>query len=74
MTDKDETPGGEQDDISFLRTVVFEACVYWVVQIKNDIVALTCFSSSSTKDGGTTESARLCMATEGFGKEDQIEG
>ncbi|KAI6237110.1 hypothetical protein M3Y95_00230500 [Aphelenchoides besseyi] len=51
MADKEETAGGEQDDVSFLRT--------------SDIVALTCISSS-TKDG-ITETGRVSMVTEGFG-------
>uniref|UniRef100_A0A1I7RX29 MIR domain-containing protein n=1 Tax=Bursaphelenchus xylophilus TaxID=6326 RepID=A0A1I7RX29_BURXY len=51
MAEKEETPGGEQDDISFLRT--------------GDIVALNCVSST-TKDG-VNSSGRVCMCTEGFG-------
>uniref|UniRef100_A0A0N4ZPH7 Ryanodine receptor 44F n=1 Tax=Parastrongyloides trichosuri TaxID=131310 RepID=A0A0N4ZPH7_PARTI len=50
MVEKEETPGGEQDDVSFLRT--------------GDIVALTCVSSN-TKDGAMG-SERVCLSTEGF--------
>uniref|UniRef100_A0A915B3X3 Ryanodine receptor n=2 Tax=Parascaris TaxID=6254 RepID=A0A915B3X3_PARUN len=51
MTDKEETNGGEQDDISFLRT--------------GDIVAMNCLASSSRE--GVLGSERVCLCTEGFG-------
>jgi hypothetical protein len=51
MADKEETGGGEQDDVSFLRT--------------GDIVALTCIASHP-KDGAVG-SERVCLSTEGFG-------
>ncbi|CAD6199567.1 unnamed protein product [Caenorhabditis auriculariae] len=51
MTDKEETGGGEQDDVSFLRT--------------GDIVCLSCVTSHNRD--GVMGSERVCLCTEGFG-------
>ncbi|KAL3078921.1 hypothetical protein niasHS_014703 [Heterodera schachtii] len=53
MGDKEESAGGEQDDVSFLRT--------------GDIVCLTCLVSNSQRDGAGAESERVCLSSEGFG-------
>ncbi|VDM27196.1 unnamed protein product [Toxocara canis] len=76
MTDKEETSGGEQDDISFLRTG-------WRIRRRKDegecvdilpdraagnpgdIVAMTCLASSNRE--GVLGSERVCLCTEGFG-------
>nr|CAD2193319.1 unnamed protein product [Meloidogyne enterolobii] len=52
MSEKEESAGGEQDDVSFLRT--------------GDIICLTCLVTSQ-KEGAGGESERVCLATEGFG-------
>lgn len=61
MDDKEESAGGEQDDISFLRTV---SCsnrrLIITLLFQNDIVALTCISSHTKDD--ITESGRVCMS------------
>ncbi|KAK6754198.1 hypothetical protein RB195_013289 [Necator americanus] len=51
MADKEETSGGEQDDVSFLRT--------------GDIVCLSCITSHNRD--GVLGSERVCLCTEGFG-------
>ncbi|CAI4225083.1 unnamed protein product [Auanema sp. JU1783] len=51
MADKEETGGGEQDDVSFLRT--------------GDIVCLSCVASHNRD--GVLGSERVCLCTEGFG-------
>ncbi|XGW02944.1 hypothetical protein V3C99_014731 [Haemonchus contortus] len=51
MADKEETSGGEQDDVSFLRT--------------GDIVCLSCIASHNRD--GVLGSERVCLCTEGFG-------
>ncbi|UMM36210.1 hypothetical protein L5515_008471 [Caenorhabditis briggsae] len=51
MADKEEQGGGEQDDVSFLRT--------------GDIVCLSCVASHNRD--GVLGSERVCLCTEGFG-------
>ncbi|CAI5451931.1 unnamed protein product [Caenorhabditis angaria] len=51
MADKEEQAGGEQDDVSFLRT--------------GDIVCLSCVASHNRD--GVLGSERVCLCTEGFG-------